>query len=120
VEFTPNAAAGIRRALQLLESGELKIRPETDKLVMIGHSYGGVVTANLALNAAELRIPLPKAIFLAASGTGPAPSGQARSYAGLPGSMKLLAVIEKDDNIVDSVFMKRVFAESNAILPSDK
>jgi pimeloyl-ACP methyl ester carboxylesterase len=114
-EFTPNAAAGIRRALELLESGELGVRPQTDKLVIIGHSYGGVVTANLALNAGELRIPKPKGIFLAAAGVGPVPSGQAKSYAGLPESLKLLMIIEKEDTIVDSIFMKKVYAESKAI-----
>nr|WP_295927703.1 alpha/beta fold hydrolase [uncultured Dyadobacter sp.] len=119
-EFTPNAAAGIRRALQVLESGELKIRPETDKLIIIGHSYGGVVTANLALDAAGLHIPKPKGIFLAAAGVGPVPAGQAKSYAGLPESLKLLMVIEKEDTVVDSVFMKKVFAESKAILPANK
>ncbi|WP_291032000.1 hypothetical protein [Dyadobacter sp. 50-39] len=37
-EFTPNAAAGIRRALDQLQTGVLKIRPEADKLVIIGRS----------------------------------------------------------------------------------
>lgn len=119
-EFTPNAAAGIRRALELLETGGLKIRPETDKLVIIGHSYGGTVTANLALKAEELRIPTPKGIFLAAAGVGPAVSGQEKSYAGLPQSLKMLLLIEKEDTVVDSVFMKKVFAESIAIPPTNK
>ncbi|MGV3604648.1 MAG: alpha/beta fold hydrolase [Dyadobacter fermentans] len=114
-EFTPNAAAGIRRALELLQSGGLNIRPETDKLVIIGHSYGGAVTANLALNAAKLRIPAPKGIFLAAAGVGPAVSGQEKSYAALPESLKMLMIIEKEDTVVDSVFMKKVYAESKAI-----
>lgn len=37
-EFTPNAAAGIQRALDQLQTGVLKIRPEADKLVIIGRS----------------------------------------------------------------------------------
>ncbi|SKB86825.1 Alpha/beta hydrolase family protein [Dyadobacter psychrophilus] len=120
VEFTPNAAAGIKRALQVLASGELKIKAETDQLVIIGHSYGGVVTANLALNAAEMGIPQPKGIFLAAAGVGPVPSGQAKSYAGLPASLKLLMVIEKQDTTVDSVFMKKVYAESRLVQAASK
>ncbi|MCF0042028.1 alpha/beta hydrolase [Dyadobacter sp. CY399] len=119
-EFTPNAAAAIKRALKVLASDELKIKAETDKLIIIGHSYGGVVSANLALNAAELGVPMPKGIFLAAAGVGPVPSGQAKSYAGLSESLKLLMIIEKQDTVVDSVFMKKVYNESQLVKAANK
>lgn len=42
--------------------------PRTDKIVWIGHSLGGVISANLAASASELSLPPAAALFLVQPG----------------------------------------------------
>jgi pimeloyl-ACP methyl ester carboxylesterase len=54
--------AGLRAALgELTRPGH--VRPQLDAVVMVGHSIGAVMAAQLAADAAGQRLPRPRAVF---------------------------------------------------------
>jgi alpha-beta hydrolase superfamily lysophospholipase len=56
------AAAGLRAALrELARPGH--VRPRPDSLVVVGHSIGAVMAAQLAADATRQRLPPPRAVF---------------------------------------------------------
>ncbi|MBN1527865.1 MAG: alpha/beta hydrolase [Thermoleophilaceae bacterium] len=62
--YTPNAIAAIRNALPWLRA-HAKRPPSLRKgVIVIGHSYGGAVAANVAGRAARSGLPKPAAVFL--------------------------------------------------------
>jgi acetyl esterase/lipase len=60
--FMPNATAAIKSALRELQTGD-HVRPDLDRVAMVGHSMGGAMTANLAAVAGREGLPVPKAIM---------------------------------------------------------
>src|SRR5579862_1716214 len=61
--FTPNAAAGIHQAVERLRGGSGHVNPDLDKVAFVGHSMGGVISANLAARWQALGVPQPKAVM---------------------------------------------------------
>jgi hypothetical protein len=110
-DFTPNAAVAVGRALDTLRRPSF-ITPDTSKLIIIGHSYGGVISSNLALKYAAYGIPKPKAIFACAPGFGTAPQGVEPSYMSMASSIKILIVNENDDVVVGSTFSNILFTST--------
>lgn len=106
--FPENAARGIRDALDRLKL-EGPIRPITDKVVYIGHSYGGVINANLAVNWKKMRIPEPAGLMLCEPGSGPLNGARLQDYSGIPESVAMLIVVGEDDYVVGSEFGQLVF-----------
>lgn len=107
--FPPNAAKGIRSAIKMLEQKEGHVRPRLDKVVYIGHSYGGVIATNLGVNWQKYRIPKPAAMLLAEPGSGPFKGARLDNYANLPEDMNLLAIVGEDDYVVGAEFGRLVF-----------
>ncbi|HXC06981.1 MAG TPA: T9SS type A sorting domain-containing protein [Bacteroidia bacterium] len=113
--FTPNAVTGILRAIDTLRAHPTWTQPELDKVFYMGHSYGGLITANLATNYSSYHIPKPKAILMACPGYGTYPGGQLLSYSAMDSSIYVLDIFEKDDNVVDSTFALQVFNQTTAV-----
>ena len=107
-KFPEKAATGIRNALSALRN-DLKIVPRTDRVMYIGHSYGGVVAANLGVNYRQFNIPKPKGMLLSEPGTGPLTGARLTDYSGLPEDLALNIVVGEDDYVVGSEFAKLVF-----------
>ena len=62
-EYFPNVAASVRDALEVLaQPGHVK--PDLDRVALVGHSAGGVQTANYAVLAASEKLPAPKAAMI--------------------------------------------------------
>lgn len=106
--FPENAAKGIRDALHRMEK-EGRIKPMTEKVTYIGHSYGGVIASNLGVNWVKLKIPKPAAMLLAEPGSGPFKGARLESYADLPSDLKLLIIVGEDDYVVGAEFGSLVF-----------
>ncbi len=106
--FPENAARGIRDALEELQK-EGHVKPRTDKVAYIAHSYGGVIATNLAAHWERFEIPKPTAMLLAQPGSGPFKGGRLEDYAQLPHEMNLLVVVGEDDYVVGSEFGSLVF-----------
>ena len=106
-QFAPNAATGVQAALQSLPA--IGIVPDTSHFSIVGHSYGGVIGADLTANWADYRIPEPKSLFLVSPGTGPLKGGRLDSYAGLAEDLKLLVMTSTGDRVVGDEFGRLVF-----------
>lgn len=98
-KFADNAARAINAALERLEGGG-HVCPITSHFSLVGHSYGGAISANLAARYEEVRIPKPKAVMLCAPGTGPLKGGLLDSYEDIPEETRLLAIVHEGDKIV--------------------
>ena len=107
-KFVENAAKGIRDALTLLQQGD-HVRPNIDQISLVGHSYGGVISANLGVNYKKLDIPYPHAIMLCSPGTGPFRGGLLDDYEAMPSTTKLLVLVSENDKTVGDKIGRLVF-----------
>lgn len=106
--FPTNAAKGIRDALALLQTGD-HVRPRLDKVSYFGHSYGGVISANLGIHWKSMHIPKPAAMLLCEPGSGPLNGARLERYDALPADLNLLIIVGEDDYVVGQEFGKLVF-----------
>jgi pimeloyl-ACP methyl ester carboxylesterase len=68
-KFTPNALQAVQDAVRELQTGA-HVRPELDKYALIGHSAGGVISADLAVRAKAAGLPVPRALMIVEPGRG--------------------------------------------------
>ena len=108
-KFSPNVITGILTALKTIETGDKHIPTNKDEICIVGHSYGGIVGAEITANWKKYKIPKPKGIFLCAPGTGPFKAGRLDSYAGLPTDLKLLVMVNENDYIVGDEMGVKIF-----------
>ncbi|MBK8194716.1 MAG: hypothetical protein IPK76_16420 [Lewinellaceae bacterium] len=106
--FPENAATGIRRALKELHK-EGRVKPKTEKIAYIGHSYGGVINANLAVNWQQYGIPKPASLLLCEPGSGPLKGARLSDYSGLPADLQMVIVVGAEDYVVGQEFGRLVF-----------
>ena len=118
--FTPNTVTGILRAIDTIKKHSTWTQPELDNVFYVGHSYGGLISANLAVKYASYGIPKPKAIELSCPGYGSYPGGQLTSYSGMDSAIKVLDIFERSDTVVDSTFALQVFNQTTAVPYSHK
>jgi dienelactone hydrolase len=103
--FHSNAIDAVKDAIVTLNSGDHVI-PELDKFAIVGHSYGGGITANMAALAEEEGLPIPKAImpvqpFILSS--------QSSDLSKIPAETLMLVVVGEDDTVVGSSYGKKIF-----------
>ncbi|MEM9824379.1 MAG: alpha/beta hydrolase, partial [Bacteroidota bacterium] len=106
--FSENVAAAIRHALVELDTGQY-VKANDSPLAIVGHSYGGVISANLAVNFEKHGIPQPEAVMLCSPGSGPFKGGVLDSYAAMPANVNLLVMVSENDRIVGDKLGKRVY-----------
>jgi pimeloyl-ACP methyl ester carboxylesterase len=106
-DFIPNSVAAINDALEAMDTAGLKF--EHDALYLAGHSYGGVIIANLASEWDTLGIPQPRIAFLCEPGSGPFNGGVLPDYAGLDSLLLLAIVVGDDDKTVGQSFGELVY-----------
>lgn len=105
--FVPHAAAAFRRARSEMPAFS-DIAWDTSSLVVVGHSYGGVIAANLAVRYQTLGLPRPAGVLLAMPGSGIFPGGRLKSYKDLHPQTYLLAVTGARDGLVGERFARKV------------
>ena len=115
--FTDNAVAAIEAALVELASGPHAV-VDLARVAVAGHSFGGVVAANLAARAAAEGLPAFLALLCANPGTNGFQVYE--DYANIPAGTLLLAITGEDDNVVITPDAKRIFLQSTAIPLADK
>ena len=78
-EFADYVAKAIRDGLaELKKDGHVK--PIIQPFALIGHSFGGAIAADLAINYEKYEIPSPKVLFLCSPGTGFVNMGRLETY----------------------------------------
>lgn len=103
-----NAIADIDREQKIKASG---------RFIVAGHSYGGVITANLAVLYDSLDLPRPDAIFCCEPGHGPLTGGVLDSYSEMDSTIPAVIMVGDKDWTVGDVFGKRLFNETPMTQP---
>lgn len=107
--FTKNAAYAIRSGIKTIEVNS-GIKISQDKILFIGHSYGGVISVNLSIQWQEFNIPRPSAVLALHPGHGPLRSGRIKDYSNFPEETKLLLISSENDIVVGDTFSREVFS----------
>jgi acetyl esterase/lipase len=123
-DFTPNAIAAVRAALEVLRTDANRVRPDQTRFALVGHSIGGLLSANLAALAARAGLPQPRAVMSVEPGK---TWNIARRIAfpledlsAVPGSTLLLAVAGDRDRLARATDARRVYYETIQVPPQNK
>ncbi len=108
-KFSPNVVTGIRNAIKTIELSTTHIPTNSESLCIVGHSYGGILGAEITVNWENYDIPKPKGIFLCAPGTGPFKAARLEDYAAMPTDVKLLVMVNENDYIVGDEMGVKIF-----------
>jgi acetyl esterase/lipase len=123
-DFTPNAATGISAAIAKLQNEPGHVKPDLSKVAFVGHSMGGVISANLAAQWHQLHVPRPLAVMAVQPGnTWAKPEAMAITLADLSSIDKdtLLVTVSGDrDRLTRDIDAQRIFKESTQVLPQNK
>ncbi len=107
-EFSDVVAGSIQRAMDYLR--QHSATPVAfDRPVLIGHSYGGVLAADLLLHFSEKKLPKPAAALICQPGTNVFRGGRIRNYEGFPDDVNLLLVVAKNDLLVSRRISKQIY-----------
>jgi acetyl esterase/lipase len=116
--YTDSCARGIQRALDTLKlAGHVK--PRLYNYFVLGHSMGGVMTANMTAEYAYYNLPKPLAAFSMEPGAD-ITNLLLPDYSGFPADVKYLIAIGNDDAVVDSTAGKLLFYQTTAVPTSHK
>ncbi len=121
--FATNATASIKDALKRLESEPGHVQPMLDKVAIVGHSAGAVISADITIKAASAGLPSIKALMCVQPGRtwgsklGRVPLGDLSL---IPTSTLLLAVAGDCDTVIGDTDTKRIFNETINVLPENK
>ncbi len=107
-KFAKNVATALQNAQKELDENH-EIVARWDNLTVVGHSYGGVIAADLAANFLAYDIPQPQAIMLVSPGTAWLKGGRLESYADIPAETKVLMTVSENDGITGDEFAILVF-----------
>ena len=116
--YTDSCALGIQRALDTMQlPGHVK--PRLYNYFVLGHSMGGVLTANMAMLYATYHLPKPLAAFSMEPGAN-LPGLVLSDYTAFPSDVKYLIAIGNDDAIVDSTTGKLLFYQTTGVPTAHK
>ena len=116
-EYFPNVTASIRQALAVLrEPG--RVSPDLEKVAVVGHSVGGVETANFCVNAAAEKLPVPNAAMIVQPGQGSerGPNIVALDDCGrIPAETHLLVIVGDADGIVGTRSARTIWQDTKQV-----
>jgi len=119
----PNALAGVRAGLRTLQSGDYSVRPDLDRVVVAGHSAGGMIAAGIAAEAVAKGLPKIKALMSVEPGDsqrGGVASVPLADLGALPSDTLMLILVGQDDTSVGTFDGERILHESTSVSASDK
>ena len=124
-DFLPNALAGIHTAFAQLAAPDAPIAADFSRVAIVGHSAGGLLSAEIAAAAAAERLPPFRAVMPVQPGDGSRdgarPATIPRSdIAPLPASTLLLVVLGADDHFAFEQLGLRLYDAAVAVPASNK
>jgi poly(3-hydroxybutyrate) depolymerase len=119
-DFLPNALAAIHDALGVVHAGVGHVRPDPNRFVLIGHSAGGNLAAQIAALAADPHagLPVPQALVVVMPGE-IVPTREP-SLASISASTLLIVMVGEEDVLVGDLRGRQIFAQTTAIPPARK
>jgi len=114
-DFTPNAIKAVKGAIKELGDGE-HVRPELDKMIIAGHSAGGIISVNMAILAESEGLPSPSALMCVEPGITERNGRKVVPLldpARIP-DIPLLVVVGDADKNVGDMDAKKIFSTSRA------
>ncbi len=115
--FLPNATAAVRDALDVLESGPHRTRPDLERFALLGHSAGGNLAAQLAATANSSGLPRPRAVV--AIMPGEVAHQETPQLSEIPADGLLLVVVGDRDIVVGDQRARDIFEQATSI-PNDR
>ena len=116
-EYFPNVAASVRDALGVLaQPGHVK--PDLDRVAVVGHSAGGVQTANYTVLAAVEKLPPAKAAMIVEPGQGKdggiklIPMEDCGKF---PASLKLIVMVGDADGLVGEGTARAIWRDTKHV-----
>jgi len=117
--FTPNAVAGVKRALAWLARQQQAPAADPARWATVGHSAGGVLAANLAVELPAAGLPAPQAVMSVQPGITRNKEGKPllplADLAQLAPATLLLVVTGDEDQLVGDRDARRIFNESTSV-----
>jgi acetyl esterase/lipase len=119
-DFTPNAINATKNALKELETGA-HVRPQLEKIAIVGHSAGGIISINMAAMAISEGLPQPKAVFCVEPGTDETRENNSMvDISKVPRDTLILTLAGADDQIVGSEFSQIIIRNTSQVPPENK
>ncbi len=114
-DFTPNAINATKNALKELETG-VHVRPQLDKIAIVGHSAGGIISINMAALASSEGLPQPKAVFCVEPGTDETRKNKSMvDVSKVPRDTLILTLAGADDQIVGNEFSQIIIRNTSQV-----
>lgn len=111
--FAGCASGAIHRAFKVLQDSLGLSTPA--KIHYIGHSFGGVIAAQLSAAYDSFGLAPPATLLLCMAGTGLFKDGLLPDYESIPSDCILGVVVGKDDRVVGDKFSKMVYRSANRV-----
>jgi pimeloyl-ACP methyl ester carboxylesterase len=120
-DFTPNTIQAIKDAIARLQTEPGHVQPDLSKFAVVGHSVGGLLTANVAALASESGLPRVRAAMSVEPGiTSPPINIPLADLKKIPSETFLLAVAGDEDTLVGDTDAKRIYLESTRVSAANK
>ncbi len=122
-DFLPNALSAIHAALDSLKSGS--IRADFSKLAIVGHSAGGLLTAEIAARAGAEHLPAFGVVMPVEPGDGKHPLTPRRGIPSIevtdiPSTTLMLVVVGEEDHLAGEELGLRLFDQAVHVPASQK
>lgn len=121
--FLPNAIAGIRDALDELTSSP--VQPDFSRMAIVGHSAGGLLSAEVAVSAAAAKLPPFRVVMPVEPGDGDR-GGTHRStipsidVEGIPSASLMVVVVGAEDHLAGEELGLRLFDQATQVPRANK
>ena len=112
-QFLSNAQAAVLDAIHVLRTSPAHVKPDLDKFALIGHSAGANISVLMAASAAEVGLPVPKAIIALTPGEVQSVPGP--DLAKIPGEALLVVIAADSDVVVGDGRARQIFVEALAV-----
>ena len=123
-QFAKNAIIAVKDAIARMEVEDGYVRPDLDKFAIVGHSAGGLLSANLAALAKESKLPVPRAVMPVQPGRTDVNSPNfgfvLEDLSKIPAQTLLLCVAGDKDNVCADTDAKKIFKAATEIPAENK
>ena len=120
-DFLPNTTGAIKDAVTRLQSARGHVKPDLNRFAVVGHSMGGLLSANVAALAKEEKLPQMRAVMAIEPGITEAPiNAPLPDLRKIPAETLLLAVAGDQDTLVRDTDAKRIYYESTEVSEANK